>query len=118
MSKDFEDYSQIPPEDFGGDSQIGPENSVDTESERAASIPIKVSDDRGITWSRATLDMSVPIGDSGLRAGQLLVMNGEKYEVCADDWGDIGLRPVRPARAAKTSKPTNKKPGKPFKWRK
>lgn len=61
-------------------------------------ISIKISDDRGETWSRSTLDPTVPIEESGLQAGQLVILNSEKYEVIANDWGEIELRPVKPDR--------------------
>jgi len=44
--------------------------------------------------------MSIGLDDSGLYAGEMFQLNGEKYEVLA---GDTGLR-VEPLKRAKVSK--------------
>lgn len=95
---EFKDYQS----DFTDDYSQG-EPEIESEEQQAAKIQIKISDDGGETWERSTLDISTPIEESALRAGQLLILNGERFEVCADDWGDIGLKPV---------KNSNKKGGK------
>jgi hypothetical protein len=60
-------------------------------------IEVKVNTDRGETWRRRKINMSVDIDDSGLLAGEMFQLNGEKYEVLE---GDSGLR----VQSLKTSK--------------
>jgi hypothetical protein len=60
----------------------------DTQEEKANHmIEAKVSIDIGGTWHRRKINMSVELDDSGLRAGEMFQLNGEKYEVLEGDRG-------------------------------
>jgi|GEM_PF-6861876 len=92
MSKDddFRDDSQG---DFADDyPQIEPAELDAEAGEQPTTVQVKVSDDRGETWYWYALDMTVELADSGLRPGQLVAMNSEKYEVIESEFGDLGLR--------------------------
>lgn len=95
MKDDFRDDSQG---DFADDyPQTEPDDQADV-GEQPTTIPIKVSDDRGETWRWFDLDMSVDLEDSGLRVGQLVSMNSEKYEVVENEYGNLGLRPYKESK--------------------
>lgn len=90
MSKDdFKDDSQG---DFADDY---PQVELDEgpEVDAPTTIQVKVSYDRGETWHWFDLDVTGELEGSGLQAGQLLIMNSEKYEVIENEYGDLGLRP-------------------------
>lgn len=55
----------------------------------SAQIEAKVSADEGETWTRRMINMGGELGDSGLLAGEVVQLQGEKYKVLA---GDDGLR--------------------------
>lgn len=57
-------------------------------------VEVKVSVDDGETWIRRIINMGGELDDSGLEAGEIVQLQGEKYRVLA---GDDGLRidPIR-----------------------
>ena len=73
----------------------------DTKEEKANPlIEVKVSTDRVETWHRRKINMSGDLDESGLSAGEMFQLNGEKYEVLA---GDTRLR-VEPLKKDKVGK--------------
>lgn len=86
----YDDYTQPDYSDGSGDA-----------GEQPTIIQVKVSDDKGATWHKYDMDVSMDLDSSGLKPGQLLIMNSEKYEVFAGEYGDIGLRPYREKRQGK-----------------
>ena len=52
-------------------------------------VEVKVSADEGETWTRRLINMCGELDDSGLVAGEIVQLQGEKYRVLA---GDDGLR--------------------------
>jgi len=53
-------------------------------------IELKVSGDGGETWQRRMVDMS-DLQESGLRKGEIFILNSERYHVIADDFGELGV---------------------------
>ena len=74
------------------DDYAQPEPDDTAEQAAPTSIKIKVSDDGGETWYSYNLDVTRGLENTGLRPGQLLIMNSERYEVYADDFGDVWMR--------------------------
>ncbi len=58
-------------------------------SEANVLVEVKVSDDGGETWGRRKISMVSSLDESGLNAGEIFQLNGEKYKVLE---GDDGLR--------------------------
>lgn len=97
MSKD--DFSDDFQGGFGDDySQPEYGDEVLETGEQPTSIEVKVSDDKGATWYKFDLDITVDLENSGLKPGQLLIMNDEKYEVVESEYGDLGMRPYMDKR--------------------
>jgi len=63
-------------------------------------VEVKVSVDDGETWTRRMINMGGELDESGLKAGEVVQLQGEKYRVLA---GDDGLRmePIRKPVAEK-----------------
>lgn len=63
---------------------------VDMEYEDAdvsdALVQVKVSSDGGETWARREIDLGGDIDESGLEAGEIFQINGEKYKVLSGDF--------------------------------
>ena len=57
-------------------------------------VEVKVSVDDGETWTRRMINRGGELDDSGLWAGEVVQLQGEKYRVLA---GDDGLR-IEPIR--------------------
>jgi len=57
-------------------------------------VEVKVGVDDGETWTRRMINMGGELDDSGLGAGEVVQLQGEKYRVLA---GDDGLR-IEPIR--------------------
>lgn len=57
-------------------------------------VEVKVSVDDGETWIRRMINMGGELDDSGLKAGEVVQLQGEKYRVLP---GDDGLR-IEPIR--------------------
>ncbi|WP_291351446.1 hypothetical protein [Desulfosporosinus sp.] len=63
-------------------------------SEGSTQVEVKVSVDDGETWTRRRINMGGELDASGLEAGEIVQLQGEKYRVLV---GDNGLR-IEPIR--------------------
>ncbi|MDR3584620.1 MAG: hypothetical protein P4L59_04765 [Desulfosporosinus sp.] len=57
-------------------------------------VEVKVSVDDGETWTRRMINMGGELDDSGLGAGEVVQLQGEKYRVLAGDYG-LRIEPIR-----------------------
>lgn len=57
-------------------------------------VEVKVSVDDGETWTRRMINMACDLNESGLEAGEVVQLQGEKYRILV---GDDGLR-IEPLR--------------------
>lgn len=65
-----------------------------------ALVDVKVSDDDGETWQRRKISMVSGMDESGLNAGELFQLNGEKFRVLS---GEDGMM-VEQIKKPRTSK--------------
>jgi len=72
--------------------------------EANALVEVKVSDDRGETWTRRKISMVSGLDESGLNAGELFQFNGEKYKVLAGDDGLIAEPLNKPVAGKKSTR--------------
>lgn len=54
-------------------------------SETNVLVEVKVSENGGETWSRRKISMVSDLDQSGLNAGEIFQLNGERYDVIAKD---------------------------------
>lgn len=66
---------------------------------------VKVSADDGETWTRRMINMGSGLDESGLEAGEIVQLQGNKYRVLA---GDDGLR-IEPLKKPSIEKKSTKK---------
>ena len=57
-------------------------------------VEVKVSVDDGETWTRRMINMGGELDDSGLEAGEIVQLQGEKYRVLLGDEG-LRIEPIR-----------------------
>ena len=57
-------------------------------------VEVKVSVDDGETWTRRIINMGGELNDSGLEAGEVVQLQGEKYRVLAGD-EVLRIEPIR-----------------------
>ncbi|MCO1601778.1 hypothetical protein [Desulfosporosinus nitroreducens] len=69
-----------------------------------ALVEAKVSDDGGETWTRRKINLGGDIDESGLSAGEIFQLNGEKYKVLSGDFGITIELMGKPASGKKVSK--------------
>ena len=72
----------------------GDESYDESFSGVSTQVEVKVSVDDGEIWTRRMINIGGDLDDSGLEAGEVVQLQGEKYKVLA---GDDGLR-IEPIR--------------------
>ena len=81
------------------------EGYAESFSEGSTQVEVKVSVDDGETWNRRRINMGGELDDSGLKVGEVVQLQGEKYRVLV---GDNGLRiePImKPSGGKKRARP-------------
>lgn len=66
-------------------------------------VEVKVSKDNGETWKRRKISMISGLDESGLMAGEMFQLNGEKYRVLSGD-DELTVEPLKKPTEKKTSK--------------
>ena len=67
-------------------------------------VEVKVSDDEGETWQRRKISMVAGLDESGLNAGEMFQINGEKFKVSAGEDGLIAEQLNKPVGEKKTAR--------------
>ncbi|MDP4161290.1 MAG: hypothetical protein Q8911_16280 [Bacillota bacterium] len=57
-------------------------------------VEVKVSVDDGETWTRRIINIASDLNGSGLEAGEIVQLQGEKYRILAGDDG-LWIEPIR-----------------------
>lgn len=70
------------------------EDYAESFSEGSTQVEVKVSVDDGETWTRRRINMGGELDDSGLKAGEIVQLQGEKYRVLVGDNG-LKIEPIR-----------------------